>query len=95
MLAKVKAALRIAAAITIYDAELQDLIDAALLDLGIAGVETIAESNKLIIRAVTTYCKMHFGNPGDYGDYDKLERSYNEQKAQLSTSTEYNGGIYA
>lgn len=92
MLAKVKAALRIASTITTYDTELQDLIDAAKLDMGIAGIETLADSNKLIIRAVITYCKLNFGNPGDYGDYDKLERSYVEQKKQLSTCTDYNGG---
>ena len=84
MLDKVKMALRIST--TAYDDELTDLIAAAQQDLGVAGVvipETITE---LVTRAIITYCKMTFGLPEDY---DRLKRSYDEQKAQLSNATGY------
>lgn len=84
MLAKVKLALRITT--DVFDAELSDLIDAALLDMGIAGVTNDDTQDALIIRAVITYCKMHFGQPDDY---DRLKSSYDEQKAQLSMATGY------
>lgn len=84
MLEKVKLALRIST--NKYDSELSDLILAAGLDLGIAGVVMRDESNALITRAIITYCKMSFGLPEDY---DRLKRSYDEQKAQLSNATGY------
>ena len=86
MLAAVKLALRISASTTAFDSELSDLIAAALLDLGLAGVETPESSNKLVLMAVITYCRMHFGQPDDY---DRLKKSYDEQKAQMATATGY------
>lgn len=90
ILAKVKTSLRIAQSVTAYDQELTDIIEAALLDLGIAGVANVDVSDKLIIRAITSYARLHFGTPGDYGDWDKLKAIYDEQKAQMSTSSIYN-----
>lgn len=84
MLEKVKLALRITT--TAFDSELNDLITAALADLGIAGVTPTPEGDPLIIRAVTTYCRVNFGQPDDY---DRLKASYDEQKAQLQMSTGY------
>lgn len=84
MLEKVKLALRIKT--TAYDDELADLIEAARLDLGVAGVVLPAGLDSLLQRAVTTYCKMSFGLSEDY---DRLKQSYDEQKAQLSTATGY------
>lgn len=84
MLDKVKMALRITT--DAYNDELDDLIDAAELDLGIAGVELPDALDAICIRAVITYCKMSFGLPEDY---DRLKRSYDEQKAQLATCTGY------
>ena len=74
-----------------YDTELQLLIDAALKDLKIAGstdaVGTSAvNTDPLIIRAVITYCRMHFGSPLDY---ERMKASYDEQKAQLQMATGY------
>ena len=87
MLEKVRNALRISvtdnAAI---NEELTDLIDAAKLDLGVAGVVVPKELDALVERAIITYCKMSFGLPEDY---DRLKRSYDEQKAQLSNATGY------
>ena len=84
MLEQVKLALRIKT--TVYDSELTYLIAAAKLDLGIAGVVLPAEVDELVQKAVITYCKMSFGLPEDY---DRLKKSYDEQKAQLSTATGY------
>ena len=84
MLDKVKLALRITT--TAFDSELNDLITAALADLGLAGVTTLNETDPLIILAVTTYCRLHFGQPDDY---DRLKSSYDEQKAQLMMATGY------
>lgn len=61
-------------------------MDAAVLDLTIAGVNNTAFSDALVLRAITTYCRMHFGEPDQY---DRLKRSYDEQKAQLCTATGY------
>lgn len=84
MLEDVKTALRIKT--NAYDTELNDLIDAAKLDLGLAGVVIPDEIDALVLKAVITYCKMSFGLPEDY---DRLKRSYDEQKAQLSNATGY------
>lgn len=84
MLGKVKLALRVTTAA--FDSEIEDLIAAALADLGIAGVVNQLESDPLIIRAVTTYCRANFGQPDDY---DRLKASYDEQKAQLMMATGY------
>lgn len=84
MLEKVKVALRIKT--TAYDSELEDLIEAAYLDLGIAGVVVPETVNALVTKAVITYCRMSFGAPGNY---DQLKQSYDEQKAQLSNATGY------
>lgn len=85
LLPKVKEALRIST--NSFDAgELTDLINAAQADLGIAGVEVPTTYDALVAKAVITYCKMSFGIPEDY---DKLKRSYDEQKAQLQTATGY------
>lgn len=84
MLEKVKLALRITT--TAFDSELNDLIDSAKLDLGIAGVVIPSEIDAIVTRAIITYCKIHFGEPDDY---DRLKASYDEQKAQLSMATGY------
>ena len=84
MLTKVKLALRIVT--NAFDSELTDLIAAAQLDLGIAGVEVPAQIDALVGRAIITYCRLHFGAPDDY---DRLKASYDEQKAQLMVATGY------
>ena len=84
MLEMVKTALRIKT--TVYDSELTYLIEAAKLDLGIAGVVIPAELDDIVKRAIITFCKLSFGLTEDY---DRLKMSYDEQKAQLSTATGY------
>lgn len=84
MLEKVKLALRITT--DAFDDELTDLIAAARLDLGIAGVVIPSEIDALVGRAIITYCRVHFGSPEEY---DRLKAAYDEQKAQLMTATGY------
>lgn len=87
---KVKMGLRIKT--TAYDEELTDLIAAAQTDLGIAGVVVPSTLDEIVTRAITTYCKMSFGLSEDY---DRLKRSYDEQKAQLVTATGYTDWLEA
>lgn len=87
-----------------YDLELVGLIEAAVADLGIVDVhatgisfvingstvtDTSTITDPLLIRAIITYVRLHFKSPDDY---DKLERSYREQKAQLISATGYGLG---
>lgn len=86
-LEKVRNALRISVSDNqAINDELTDLIAAAKLDLGVAGVVLPEEIDELVTRAIITYCKMSFGLPEDY---DRLKQSYDEQKAQLSNTTGY------
>ena len=84
LIAAAEKALRIVT--TSFEDEISSLLDAALLDLGVAGVEVPTEANALIQQACITYVRMNFGQPDDY---DRLKRSYDEQKAQLATCTGY------
>lgn len=84
MLAAAKMALRITT--TAFDSEITSLLNAALLDLGVAGVVIPDEINALVQQACITYVRANFGQPDDY---DRMKRSYDEQKAQLSTCTGY------
>lgn len=71
-----------------YDDTLSALIDAAVADLRLAGIENADEHeiDPLLRRAVVTYCRANFGSPADY---DKLKAAYDEQKAQLQMSRFY------
>lgn len=85
MLNKVKLALRVTT--DAFDTEITDLILAACADLGIVGVTAlITTDDALLTRAIITYCRVHFGEPEDY---DRLKKSYDEQKAQLISATGY------
>ena len=93
MLDRVKLALLISS--EDFDDELEDLIGGAVLDLNIAGVddETTVSDNptdKLIIRAIISYCGYHFELVhGTLDRADAFKRSYDEQKAQLTMATGY------
>lgn len=71
---------------TAFDDQISDLLDAALLDLGVAGVEIPSEMDALVTKAAISYFMMSFGDPDNY---DRWKSSYDEQKAQLATSTGY------
>lgn len=81
-------AVKLALGITVenYDSEILDLIDAALADMGLAGVDSTKVEDPLIIQAVKTYCRMSFHSPADY---DRLRASYEAQKGQLQIATGY------
>ena len=80
----VKLSLRIAT--NEFDNELNNLITACKIDLGIAGVIVPETLTDIVNVAICTYCKLHFGNPENY---DRLKASYDEQKAQLSMCFKY------
>lgn len=70
-----------------YDNEITRLINAACGDLGIVDVVADASSDDpLLEQAIITYVRLHFGTPED-ADY--LQRSYDEQKAQLISNRHY------
>lgn len=86
MLDKIRKSLRITH--NALDDEIQDLIESAILDLQLSGVQKTDSDDPLIIRAVTTYCKANFGfeNP----DSEKLNQSYTSLKIHLSLAGDYN-----
>ena len=81
LLTAAKLALRITT--DAYDSQIEHLLNTALLDMDVAGVITDSY-DPLIQQAAITYVRCHFGQPDEY---DRLKRSYDEQKAQLSTNT--------
>ena len=71
-----------------YDQQVVLLLNAGLLDLGVAGVDVPDEVGALVNQALITYFLLHFGEPDDKV-YVRLKQSYDEQKAQLATCTGY------
>ena len=69
-----------------YDSQIEDLLETALLDLGVAGVVIPEDMGGLVRQAAITFFLMSFGDPDNY---DRLKASYDEQKAQLATCTGY------
>lgn len=97
MLQKTKTALRITS--DAYNEEILDLILAAIRDLQLIGSsfvyavsvtegETVDYQidDPIIRQAVITYVKTNFGSPEEY---DRLKKSYDEQKAQILLSRKY------
>ena len=69
-----------------FDDEICNLIKSAVADLWIAGVVNIDPDDSIVRTAIITYVKMHFGEPDEY---DRLKKSYDEQKGQLGTASGY------
>lgn len=69
-----------------FDKQIGALLSAAMLDMGVAGVEIPERYDALVSQAAITYFLMNFGQPDEY---DRLKKSYDEQKAQLSMATGY------
>ena len=97
MLGLVKKALRMMT--DAFDDELLVLILGGIKDLLLTGItfewsevksdDVVTDysiDDVLVKRAVTTYCRCHFGQPDEY---DRLKRAYDEQKAQLMSSRDY------
>ena len=69
------------------DQEVQDTINAALLDLGTAGVK--GADDALVDTAIRQYLRWQF----DYmGKGEQYQRAYGDLKSALSLIPEYNGG---
>lgn len=83
---RVKLALRIST--EKFDADIQDLIEAALADLLLTDIAMASEDDPLIRRAVITYARAHFGTP-EPAEYKRLKEAYDEQKAQLLMHSSY------
>lgn len=86
MMELVKGALRVTTDAPGIISEIENLINAAKLDLEIAGVKYI-EDDPLIQRAVIFYCKGHFGF--DNPEAERFLRSYEMLKQHLSLSGDY------
>lgn len=72
---------------TAYDDILVNLINAALIDLGMSGISPYNEEpDPIITLAVTTFVKMHFGDPSDP---EGLAKAYHSLKTQLAVSFDY------
>lgn len=84
LLTATKLALRITT--DAFDTEITSLLNSALLDLGVAGVKVPENIDSLVQTACITYVCVHFGQPDDY---DRLKKSYDEQKAQMSMCSGY------
>lgn len=89
LLTDVKPVLRISASNTVFDAEVQGLIDAAKADLELSGVlaSKVVDTDPLIVRAVFTYCKANFGY--DNPDAERFQSSYDSLKRHLTLASDY------
>ncbi|HCR82043.1 MAG TPA: DNA-packaging protein [Lachnospiraceae bacterium] len=88
MIDDVRDALRVSG--TDLDTEISDLIDAAKADLALSGVQKskIIDEDPLIKRAITVYCKAHFGYE-DPNLSSRFAESYDSLKHHLTLSSEY------
>lgn len=84
LLADAKLAMRLTT--NAYDGEITRLLAAGAADLGIVDVDASDDTDPLIVQALITYARLHFGTPSD-ADY--LQKSYDEQKAQLISNRNY------
>lgn len=104
LLEEIKIILRVSA--NSYDDEITGLIESAVKDLNITGIDQtwLADINKPIIegespkvidplikRAISLYCKAHFGY--DNLDHERLLKAYELLKGHLSISVDYEVGI--
>ena len=88
MLQLCKLALRIST--DAYDTLLQMLIQSALQDMAIPGInipENEIDYSAVLKQCIITYVRLHFGEPDNY---DKLAEAYSEQKKQLQMCSDYN-----
>lgn len=91
MLQDIKDSLRVSG--NDLDTEILDLIESAKADLILSGVhkDKVKDNDPLIKRAVTVYCKAHFGYD-DSKIVERFEQSYISLKHHLTLSSEYTVG---
>ena len=83
---KMRDALRISSQAEAITNEIRDCIEACKRDLQQVGVVNLDESDALIIRAITIYCKAEFG----YSEKaQQFRQSYDSLKLALSLMEEY------
>lgn len=83
---KIRGALRISSQAEAITNEINDCIEACKRDLQQVGVVNLDESDALIIRAITIYCKAEFG----YSEKaQQFRQSYDSLKLALSLMEEY------
>lgn len=82
-----RAALRISSTSEKITEEINDCIAACKADLKNDGVKVIKETDELIIRAITLYCKAEFGFNNNA---EQFRKSYDALKMRLALSVEYN-----
>lgn len=90
MFDEVKTSLRISAAQTAFDGEVEGLIAAARHDLMLSGVSSPKahdDDDPLIKRAIIVYAKAHFGY--DNPDAERLLRAYDLLKSHLTLAGDY------
>lgn len=91
MLDKVRQALRITH--EKLDDELQDVINACVYDLLVAGIKKIDENDPLIQQAVKTYCKAEYEQ--DVNKANRLTQAYVSLKISLSLCGDYTEEVVA
>lgn len=85
LLDQVKKSLRISS--TTFDEEIQDLINAAILELNRCGVY-FDEPDELVVQAITQFCKSRFGF--DNKEAERFEEIFYKMASSLSLSGDYN-----
>lgn len=92
LLNKVITVLRIQG-IDFLEEEAKDLIEACKKDMKISGINEnkIKEDDPLIIRAITVYCKAHFG--WDNQESEKYQDVYDGMIIKMASSQEYNSEV--
>lgn len=83
----IRNALRISTTSEAITAEIKNSIAAALLDLAAQGVKNLDQTDGLIIRAVTLFCRADFNFNGKAEQY---RQSYDLQKMSLALDVDYN-----
>lgn len=87
LITKARNALRISNTSEAITAEITDSVTACLADLSAQGIVNIDQTDALIIRAVTLYCRSDFNYNGKAAEF---RNSYDMQKMSLALDTDYN-----
>lgn len=69
-----------------YDTDIQALIDSCKVDLNIAGVQKINETEPLTAQAIKLYCK---GNFGYDENSEKYQKAYESLKMVMALASDY------
>ena len=69
-----------------YDSEIQGLIDTCKVDLKVAGVEKVEETEPLTAQAIKLYCKANFGYDENS---EKFTQAYESLKIVMALASDY------